>query len=375
MLNFNRFVNKFKGLTEMSLNKNYNIFKNLLLYTFVILLGVLIYKLQFIVILFFAAFIIASAIDPLIIVLSKKIPRNIAIILVIIVGLILTALFLVPFVNILMAQTLAFLKEAPVYWEKLDSFISQTNGKGLIGLLNEFGLGKWINYANNIGVLKDMTQLMSFASTLGQNILTGSIDLTKNFLTSIMFIFTMAMLTLFMLIDKNYLKNKTLSYFPLESRERAMEILRIISKKVGGYVISQVIVLSTVFVLVSLGLFLIKVEFALILGVIAAFLELIPVIGIIITTVLIGLVALAQKPILAIFALITYGIIQWLVDNVIRPFVVSKFLKMHPLTFIFSLLAGAFFFGMAGILLAPPAVAAICVLIDELYLNKINIIT
>jgi len=357
----------------MNSTQNYNIFKNLILYTMLILLGVLLYKLQFIAILFFAAFIIASAIDPLINVLSRKIHRNVAIIIVIVTGLILTALFLAPFINILTDQTLAFLKEAPVYIKKLNSFISQTNGKGLIGLLNAFGFEKWINYAKHMGVFPDMTQLMSFTSTLGQNILTGSIGFTKNFLTSIMFIFTMTMLTLFMLIDKNYLKNKTLSYFPLKHRERATEILRLISEKVGGYVISQIIVLSTIFALVSLGLFLVKVEFALILGILAAFLELIPVIGPIITTVLIVLVALAQKPILAVFAFIAYGIIQWIVDNLIRPFVVSKFLKMHPLTFIFSLLAGAFFFGIAGLLLAPPAVAAICVLIDELYLNKINV--
>ena len=350
--------------------QNYNIFKNLMLYTFVILAGVLIYKLQFIAILFFAAFIVASAINPLINLLSKKMPRNVAVIAVGITGLILISIFLVPFINILIAQTLSFLKEAPSSWEKLVSFTSQTKDTGIIGVLNSFGLGKWVDYARHIGVLPDMTQIMSFASTMGQNVLSSSIDLTKNFLTSIMFIFTMAMLTLFMLIDKIYLKDKILSFFPEEKRERSSEILRIISKKVGGYVISQIIVISAVFILVSSGLFILRVEFAMILGVIAALLELIPVIGPIITTILIGLVALAQKPILAVFALIAYGIIQWLVDNIIRPFVVSKFLKMHPLTFIFSLLAGGTFLGVTGLLLAPPAVAAACVLIDELYLKS-----
>ena len=356
----------------MNTNKNYNIFKNLILYTFVILLGIIFYKLQFIVILFFAAFIVASAIDPLINFLSKKMPRHAAVVIVAVIGLILIALFLVPFINILMFQTLSFLKKAPVYSAKLIAFTSQTKDTGIIETLNFLGLGKWVEYAKHIGVLPSMTQIMTFASKLGQNILSSSIDMTKNFLSSIMFVFTMAMLTLFMLVDKKYLKSKILSFFPEETKERTTEILRMISKKVGGYVISQVIVISAVFILVSLGLFLIKVEFALILGVLAAILELIPVIGPIITIVLIGLVALAQKPVLAIFALIVYGVIQWLIDNVIRPFVVSKFLKMHPLTFIFSLLAGATFFGMAGLLLAPPAVATICVLIDELYLNNVD---
>lgn len=356
----------------MSFSNNYNIFKNLMLFTFVILLGVFISKIQFIAILFFAAFIIASAIDPLIGILSKKMHRNAAIVTVTIAGLIIIGIFLIPIINILISQTLSFLKEAPLYLEKLSSFIAQTKDKGIIGILSSIGLGKWVDYSKHIGLLPDMQQIMSFSSKLGQNIISSSIDMTKNFLTSIMFVFTMAMLTLFMLIDKNYLKDKVLSFFPEKGRERTTEILRIISKKVGGYVISQLIVITAVFILVSLGLFLVRVEFALILGFMAAILELIPVIGPIATTVLIGLVALAQKPVLAILALVVYGIIQWLVDNVIRPFVVSKFLKMHPLTFIFSLLAGATFFGMTGLLLAPPAVAAVCVLIDELYLKKLN---
>lgn len=354
----------------MNSTQNYNIFKNLMLYTFVILIGVFIYKLQFIAILFFAAFIVASAIDPLINLLSQKMPRNAAVVTVGIAGLILIAIFLVPFINILISQTLSFLKEAPSNWEKLISFSSQIKDKGIIGILNKFGLGKWVSYAKHMGVLPSMEQITAFASTLGQNVLSSSIDMTKSFLASVMFIFTMAMLTLFMLVDKNYLKNKILSFFPEEKREGATEILRIISKKVGGYVISQIIVISAVFILVSLGLFILRIEFAVILGFLAAILELIPVIGPLATTVIIGLVALVQKPILAVFALISYGIIQWLVDNVIRPFAVSKFLKMHPLTFIFSLLAGGTLFGVGGLLLAPPAVATVCVLIDELYLKS-----
>lgn len=356
----------------MNSSRDFSIFKNLMLFAFVMLLLLFLYKVQYIAVLFFGAFIVASAIDPLINFLSKKMPRKAALGLVAVLGLILITLFLVPFINILISQTLSFLKEAPSYWEKVNALLSRTEGKGIIGVLSSFGLSKWVAYAKSIGILPDMSQIMSFVSTLGQNILTGSIDITKNFLSSIMFIFTLAMLTLFMLIDKEYLSGKVLSFFPTEKRERAIEILGLISKKVGGYVISQLIVISAVCILVSLGLFIIKVEFALILGVLAAALELIPVVGPIATAVIIGFVALAQKSILAVFALIVYGVIQWLVDNIIRPFVVAKFLKMHPLTFIFSLFTGATFFGIAGLILAPAVVAAICVLIDELYLVKVN---
>ena len=182
MISFNRLIKTLRTFI-MNSTQNFNIFKNLMLYTFVILIGVLVYKLQFIAILFFAAFIVASAIDPLINLLSKKMPRNIAVIAVAIIGLLLISIFLVPFINILIAQTLAFLKEAPAFWEKLASFASQTDNKGIKGILNILGLSKWVEYAQHIGVLPGMTQIMTFASTLGQNVLSSSIDLTKNFLS------------------------------------------------------------------------------------------------------------------------------------------------------------------------------------------------
>ncbi len=357
----------------MNLSQNYNIFKNLILYTFVLLLIFFVYKIQFIAILFFGAFIIASAIDPLVKILSKKMPRKAAIAILTITGVFLIAVFLIPLINIAIAQSLSFLKDFPTYSKKILSLIFQADSKGIIGLLDSLGFHKWTSYVKNIGILPNMTQITAFISSVGQNVLTSSLDITKSFLTSIMFMFTLAMLTLFMLIDKHYLSDKLFSFFPEEKREKTISIMRIISKKVGGYVISQIIIIAAVFILVSLGLYFLKVQYALILGILAAFLELIPVIGPIITALLIGFVALAQYPLLAVFALIMYGVSQWLVDNIIRPFVVAKFLEMHPLTFIFSLFTGAAFFGIAGLILAPAIAAVICVLIDELYLKKINI--
>ena len=356
----------------MNQTQNLNIFKNLIFYTFILLIVFLIYKIQFIVLLFFAAFIVASSIDPMITFLSRKIPRKLAVVAVAVLGLILIAVFLVPFINILVVQTLSLLKNIPEYWEKFTVMASKVKLLGLRGFLESLGLGKWIIYVQDMGILPDVSQMLSFASGLGQNILSGSIDSIKNIISSIMFVFLLAMLTLYMLIDKEYLSNKIFSFFPQEKRERAVGIMLVISKKVGGYVISQIIVITFICLFLSLGLFLIKVEFALILGFVAALLELVPFVGPLTAAVLIFLVTLAQKPILAVFALIVYGVVEWIVDNIARPVIFSRFLSMHPLTFIFSLYVGATLFGIAGVILAPAFAAVVCVLIDELYLNKIN---
>ena len=128
----------------------------------------------------------------------------------------------------------------------------------------------------------------------------------------------------------------------------------------------------TVGLIITVGLTLIGVNFSLVLGLIAAVLDIIPIVGPIIGATIVILVSLAQKPILALWALIIYIAAEWLADTFIRPIVYGKFLNLHPLTLIFSLLAGTAIFGFIGVILAPAFAATISVLIDELYIKKIS---
>jgi len=356
----------------MHLSNDYTIFKNLIFYTFVLILAVFIYQIQSIVILFFGAFILASAIDPLIKIMSKKMPRKAALALFAIIGAVIIMIFLVPFINIIAEETNAFLKDFPKYSQNISSLASNGKSESIVRILKSPVISKWMDYAKNMGIIPEMKQITSFFSNIAKYLVSNSLDFTKNFLTSVMFVFTLAMLTLFMLVDKNYLAAKFFSFFPENIRGKATEISKSISKKAGGYVLSQLIIITAISLLVSIGLSVLKIKYALIIGMIAGILELIPVIGPMITAILIILAALVQKPVLIIFGLLLYGAIQWGVDNILRPYVMSKFLEMHPLTFIFSLFIGGTFWGITGLILAPAIAAVVCVLIDELYLSKVN---
>jgi len=70
----------------------------------------------------------------------------------------------------------------------------------------------------------------------------------------------------------------------------------LISKKVGGYVLGQLILMFSMGLLITIGLTIAKVEFSLMLGAIAGLLDIIPVLGPIIAVSIIILVSLAQKP-------------------------------------------------------------------------------
>ena len=65
-------------------------------------------------------------------------------------------------------------------------------------------------------------------------------------------------------------------------------------------------------------------------------------------------------------------IAQWAQNQLLRPIVFGKLLNMHPLVIIVALLFSAKFLGFWGVILSPAIASVICVLVDELYLNRIN---
>ena len=69
---------------------------------------------------------------------------------------------------------------------------------------------------------------------------------------------------------------------------------------------------------------------------------------------------------------VVYMIAQWAQNQLLRPIVFGKLLNMHPLMIIVALLISARFLGFWGVILSPAIASVICVLVDELYLNKIN---
>jgi predicted PurR-regulated permease PerM len=352
------------------------VFKNILLVILILAAGFLAYKIQTVLILFFASFVIASAIDPLVSFLEKKISRKLAVLIVGLAGFALITLFLIPFLNILIKQAILFLEYLPQFWLKTEKLFTATAGQiklyGIEGLLQKFGFPEWTNKIGQIGVLPDVSQVMAVLSSIGQNIISNSINLTGNFASGIMFSFLSALIILYMLIDKNHLNKRLLALFPQEAQNRVDQITGIISKKVGGFVISQLIMVFMIGFFTTIGFSLLGLNFSVILGTIAGICDVIPLAGPVIATVIIVVAALAQKPVLALWALVIYAVVQWILDTFLRPVILGKFLDLHPLTLIFSFLTGGLLLGIAGVVLAPAFAAAICVLIDELHIKQIR---
>ncbi len=142
-----------------------------------------------------------------------------------------------------------------------------------------------------------------------------------------------------------------------EREHEARVIGHKVSQVLSGYLRGQLIVSLTTAVIVSIGLTVLRVPYALVLGLMAGVLNIIPMLGPLIAEVTAAIVAIFVSPLLALGAVAVILVAQQVTDYFVTPRVMSEQVDLHPVLVIFSLLAGGTLFGLPGLLLAIPVAA------------------
>jgi predicted PurR-regulated permease PerM len=134
-----------------------------------------------------------------------------------------------------------------------------------------------------------------------------------------------------------------------------------------NYLTGLMIEALIVAILNSTGLLLLGIDYAILWAIIGALLNIIPYIGIIISTVFPFTIALVTKePSYALFVLGVYAIVQFLDNNIIVPKVVASRVKINALVSIIIVLIGGTIWGIAGMFLAIPLVAIAKIILDRI---------
>ena len=154
---------------------------------------------------------------------------------------------------------------------------------------------------------------------------------------------------------------------PMKVRPRAAFVIMTFERVVGGYVRGQILLAALIGVLVGIGMALLHVPYALLLGLFAFVLEFIPIIGVFISGAACVLLALTQGFVLAIVVLIYFIGIHIIEGDVVGPRIVGRAIGLHPAVSIFALLAGAELFGLWGALFASPVAGVIQEVIVEIW--------
>ncbi len=184
--------------------------------------------------------------------------------------------------------------------------------------------------------------------TLG--IITGSLSL-------IMGLAVAPVLVFYLMKDSGPIRDSLYSPFPAALRPYLRDILDISDKTLGGYIRGQLTLGVIVGVIVAVGLLLLGVPFAVILGLVAGLTELIPIIGPWIGGAAGVVVTLATAPDKILWVILLYLIVQLLENALLVPRIQSDTLNMHPVAVIMVITIGSQYFGIWGIILGPPLVA------------------
>ena len=177
-------------------------------------------------------------------------------------------------------------------------------------------------------------------------------------------------ITFFILLDFNKILGKTLLLFPREKREDILTTVTDIIAVFGSYVrgVLTVMALDIVVIFIVLWAFGLH-DYALTLAITAGLLYTIPYFGALVSTILIGLVALATHGTASAIGLVLVMIFihQIVFDNILAPRVIGGSVNLHPLLTLISLMAGGTLFGIGGTLLAVPVAAALQVILIRLF--------
>ncbi len=162
------------------------------------------------------------------------------------------------------------------------------------------------------------------------------------------------------------------SLFPAGWRPRTREVLHAMYQTVQRWFLGQLTAMTFIAVFWAISLSIIGVPFALLIGIFSGLISFIPYVGALISIVVPILLALISDPFTVVWVILAFFIIQQIEGNLLQPIVMSRAVDLHPALVVFAILIMGTLFGLVGVLLAVPLVAAFQVLVRELWVQRMD---
>lgn len=178
-------------------------------------------------------------------------------------------------------------------------------------------------------------------------------------------------LTFYFLVDKDFFKNKMLSFIPLKHKKEYISLLRDIDDSLSKFVRGKLILAVYVGVATSILLLILRIDFAVVIGFLTGIADIIPYLGPFLGFMPAVFFAYFISPIKALWVAGFFVLIQWVENNILAPKVIGDTTGIHPLIILISIIIGGGIFGVLGMILAVPVVA-MSIIIFRFISNKIK---
>jgi predicted PurR-regulated permease PerM len=173
-------------------------------------------------------------------------------------------------------------------------------------------------------------------------------------LSSLATIFSVFILSIYMSLDWDNIKKRFFSLFSDRTREEVTNIVHEVETNIGHWVKGEVTLMIVIGLASFIGLSILGIEFALALALIAGILEIVPILGPVVSAILASIVGFADSPIKGLAVLGLFIIIQQLENSLLVPKIMQRVSGFSPLVILIALLVGHTFFGLVGALIAVP---------------------
>ena len=340
------------------LNRPYLSLANLLLIVATGFVVVLLWQLRNLLVTLMIAVVLAAAIAPLVDIAEKwRFKRWLAVISVylsLIASLVGAGLIIGP---TLATQIENLARSIPLYLDDLWELIER------LALKQGITQPEALQFFNLQG-------LSGWVLGSGQQLVIRSYDLTTGVLGAVLNLILALLLSGYMVAGRENLIQGLVNLFPHPWNERLADQVQPITRRMGGYIQGRVLVSAILGVGITLGLGILGLsEFALALGAIAGFTNLIPFVGPILGAVPALIVAVSQGGWTFLWVLLLFVIIQNLETYVLDPLLVGSSVRVHPLYQLLAVLGGTQVLGITGAVIIPPWIAGASVLLENLYIR------
>lgn len=289
---------------------------------------------------------------------KKRVPRVISIIglFILVIALIIWGVAVI--IPSIQEQTVSFANHFPAYWNTIDQKVQELTSHPALGDLNV----QLESIGDNI-----MTSLGDILQSLSKMTFQGIGSFVGTLATILVAIFTMPFILFYLLRDGRNLVPYFTKFLPTKWREPTTKVLNEMGNQVSSYIRGQLTVAFAVALMFIVGFSVIGLDYAVTLGIVAGFLNLIPYLGSFLAMIPAVFLALVTGPMMLLKVAIVFVIEQTVEGRFVSPLVLGSQLAIHPVTILFVLLTSGKLFGVVGVILGIPVYAAIKVIITHIF--------
>lgn len=312
--------------------------------------------LRAVVLIFLASFIVMAALKPAVdFLVSKKLNKNLSVFIVVFIGLILMGGLLVLVSLPLFKQLRVFVENFPAMVESIVS-IGREKFPGLQSHLTPDKVQEFLN--------EYQSTFASILEGVWGNIW-ETLKTTFGILGSLLTVLTTFFLSVYMLIEHDSVVEGLPLLFHSKRRKRVRQMIEKVESKVGAWLRGQLLLCIVVGVLTWLVLSLLNIKYAAALGVLAGLLEVVPVLGPLLSAIPIMITGFSVGIWPGVSSLAAVFLIQQVENALLVPFIMKQAVGLNPVITLLAILIGGELFGIVGAVIAVPTAGIITVLVDE----------